>query len=202
MIGLLRGRVLQGLAESSLVIDVGGVGYEVTIPLGTLGRAQADLDGAVTLHVHTHVREDALELFGFSSTAERTVFRTLLTIPKVGPKLALAILSALSVDELSQIVHQGQPAQLTRVPGVGRKTAERILLELEGKIARGVTTANTAAASSSPLPGSRAQASTLTETLVRMGFKPSEAERAVSTLGDLERPMGELLREALAILAP
>jgi holliday junction DNA helicase RuvA len=201
MIGQLRGRPGDVAADGSVVVDVGGVGYEVMVPLGTLGRAPRSDDGAVTLHVHTHVREDTLELFGFATIEERDTFRTLLGISKVGPKLAIAVLSALALDELCEIVATGQVARLVRVPGVGKKTADRLVLELKGKLEapRRRTAAPAARAVAGVAPG---QAALLQEALVRMGFKQTEAERAVGTVADLDRPMGELLREALAVLAP
>src|SRR6201989_1203740 len=103
MIGWLRGRVLMEEPSGALVLDVGGVGYEVHVPLGAVGRARGS-DGLIELFVHTHVREDALDLFGFPSDTDRHTFRLLLGIPNVGPKTALGVLSALSVDELASAV--------------------------------------------------------------------------------------------------
>jgi Holliday junction DNA helicase RuvA len=199
LIGFLRGRVLELEGDEAVVIDVAGVGYEVTTPVGTMGKAERDAEGVVTLFVHTHVREDALELFGFASQLDRRAFRTLLGISHVGPRLALAVLGALSVGDLVDAVERGQGGRLTNVPGVGKKTAERIVLELKGKL-RGW-----AVGSATPAPAKPQQTHTSTllhDALVRMGFRASEAERAVSQIADLERPMGELVREALAILAP
>ncbi len=198
MIGRLRGIPSDEL-DGSTVIDVGGVGYDVICPLGSLGRASRDEDGRVTLHVYTHVREDALELYAFASLDERTAFRTLIGIAKVGPKLALSVLGAVRVDELAQLVETGQVGPLTKIPGVGKKTAERMVLELKGKLV-GVG-ASPSLPSKSPPRVAAGQAATLVDTLVRMGFKASEAERAVSTLGDFDRPLGELIREALAVLS-
>ena len=196
MIGRLRGRIAATEPDGGVLVDVGGVGYELEAPLGTVGRLSTDGDGFVTLHVHTHVREDALELFGFATAEERTAFRTLLGITKVGPRLALAVLGAVSVRELAELVETGQSGRLTKIPGVGKKTAERMVLELRGKLAP------IAAVSARPRPVPSAQGTVLQEALVRMGFKQTEAERAVASLADLERPMGELLREALAALSP
>lgn len=201
MIGLLRGRPSGDELDGPLVIDVGGVGYEVITPLGTLGRVDRADDGSVVLHVHTHVREDAIELFGFASAAERLAFRTLIGISKVGPRLALNVLSAVTVDDLARLVDSGEVGQLTRVPGVGKKTAERLILELEGKLGR----LPRGRAGKTPGPGParpQGQGAVLHDALVRMGFKPSEAERAVGQLPDLDRPLGELIREALAVLSP
>ena len=200
MIGRLRGRVIDDEGDGTLVIDVGGVGYEVITPLGTLGRVLTDPEGLTVLHVHTHVREDQLVLFGFATSDERVAFRTLIGISKVGPKLALAVLGAISVSELAQLVATGQVGMLTKVPGVGKKTAERIILELEGRLS---APASTGPAPKRPAPaGDPAKRVVLTEALVRMGFKTTEAERAVGGVEDLDRPMGELIRDALAILSP
>lgn len=199
MIGRLRG-VPSDELEGNTVIDVGGVGYEVIVPAGTLGRASRDDDGRVTVFVHTHVREDALELYAFASVDERTAFRTLIGISKVGPKLALSVLGTVRVDELAQLVESGQVGPLTKIPGVGKKTAERMVLELEGKLV-GMRIGRAApAAAAGPRPAF-GQASTVVDALVRMGFKSTEAERAVAGLGDVERPLGELIREALAVLS-
>jgi Holliday junction DNA helicase RuvA len=198
LIGWLRGHVVATEADGTVVIDVGGVGYELETPLGTSGRLALDADGAVTLHVHTHVREDALDLFGFATAEDRTAFRTLLGISKVGPRLALAVLGALSLRELVELVETGQVGLLTKVPGVGKRTAERMVLELRGKLSPVAAGPLRAA----PRVGAESsQAAILHEALVRMGFKPSEADRAVAALGALDRPMGELIREALAILS-
>jgi Holliday junction DNA helicase RuvA len=196
LIGRLRGRIAATEPDGGVLVDVGGVGYELEAPLGTVGRLSPDGDGFVTLHVHTHVREDALELFGFATSEERTAFRTLLGITKVGPRLALAVLGAVSVRDLAELVETGQTVRLTKIPGVGKKTAERMVLELRGKLAP------VAAASTRPRPMPSAQGTVVQEALVRMGFKQTEAERAVASLADLERPMGELLREALSVLSP
>lgn len=200
MIGRLTGRVAESEPDGTIVLDVGGVGYEVTTPLGTLGRAIADEAGALTLHVHTHVREDALELFGFATGADRAVFRTLLGVSHVGPKLALSVLGALGVGELAAAVEREDVSALKKIPGVGLKTAQRIALELKGKLGfAALATAPTKRAPATPPPsGATAQ---LTDALVRMGWKANEVERAIASLPDLDRPLGDLVREALAALA-
>jgi Holliday junction DNA helicase RuvA len=206
MIGRLRGHPSDE-ADGSTLIDVGGVGYEVVAPAGTLGRAERADDGTVTLFVHTHVREDAFELYAFASIAERTAFRTLISISKVGPKLALSVLGTVRVEELAQLVETGQVGPLTKIPGVGKKTAERMVLELEGKLSGMRTGAlphggsPSATAVMQGATGALSQATTVVDALVRMGFKSTEAERAVAGLEDLDRPLGDLIREALAVLS-
>jgi Holliday junction DNA helicase RuvA len=221
LIGRLHGVVVEEIDASTIVVDVGGVGYEVTVPLGTLGRlgvdrlrlggaaASGDATAPVTLAVHTNVREDALELYGFASSAERAVFRVLLGIPNVGPKLAMSVLGAITIDDLAASVTRGDSAKLTAIPGVGKKTAQRLVLELKDKVdalRAGAQPATSGARAAAPAPsGAGAQADLLSSALARMGFRPGEVERAVSALaaqGDLETaPLPDLVRQALAVLS-
>lgn len=195
MIGWLRGRVLRDDGGQALV-DVNGVGYELSLPAGTLSRASAG-DGLVELFVHTHVREDALDLFGFAGETERRVFRQLLGVPNVGPRTALGVLSVLTVAELARAVAEADHAGLSRVPGIGKKTAERLVLELKGKLV---------VESDGPKTGPKAASADargrLLSALTNMGYRLSEAEKAVSSLGDEvdAKPMGDLLKQALASL--
>lgn len=204
MIGRLTGRIDDQPGDAGdLVVDVGGVGYEVIAPIGTRGRVTPDANGAVTLHIHTHVREDTFQLFAFSSVEERDAFRIIIGISNVGPKLGVSILGAVSVHDLAQLVARGETGKLTTIPGVGKKTAERLVLELKGKLA-----VTSPARPTKDMPGpapTGAKAEVLVSTLTRMGFRPSEAERAVVTLSQgrtlEDTPIGELVREALALLA-
>jgi Holliday junction DNA helicase RuvA len=202
MIGRLTGRVVTQEADGAVVLDVGGVGYELALPLGTLGRAHTDDAGRVTLWVHTHVREDALALFGFADDTERGAFRALLGVSNVGPKIAVAVLGALPAAELARAVAGRDLPAMTGIPGVGKKIAERLLLELRDKLplaSASAALATGAAANGGPSGGSDRLRSALTG----MGFKPSEADRAVAAIGDRDRgvPLEEMLREALALLA-
>jgi Holliday junction DNA helicase RuvA len=201
LIGLLRGQLLQSASDGAFVLDVGGVGYELLAPLGTLGRLAGDADGRLVVHVHTHVREDVLQLFGFASLDERAAFRALLSVSKVGPKLALAVLGAMSLTELGRAVAAGSAAELSRVPGVGKKTAERLVLELRDKLVMPAASPTPGELTPRP-PAVSSQTAQLHAALVKMGFRPSEADRAVAVVGDRERPLGELVRDALSILAP
>lgn len=201
MIGRLQGRVAAE-EPTGIVLDVQGVGYEVAIPAGTLGRAVRHQDD-VELWVHTVLRSDALELFGFATEIERRVFRLLIVVPNVGPRTAIAILSVLSVSELASAVGTGDTARLTRVPGIGKKTAERLVLELKGK----APLAELPLRSQARVPEGAAEPgddrARLTSALVNMGYRPAEADRAVQGLGPRvgKEPLGELLREALARLS-
>jgi Holliday junction DNA helicase RuvA len=206
MIGRLTGRVVAQEAEGAgLVLDVGGVGYEVTVPLGTMGKATPDEAGKVTLWVHTHVREDALALFGFASEEERAAFRVLLGVSNVGPKIAVGVLGALPADELALAVARRDLSALTSVPGIGKRIAERLLLELRDKLQP--SPARAPSPRSAPMPARTAAEpdERLRSALTGMGFKPAEAERAVSAIADRVGREGEsfesLLREALASLA-
>ena len=132
MIGLLRGRLLEK-RPNQVILDVGGVGYLVAVPLSTFA-ALGDLHAEVTLLIYTHVREDALALYGFLSAREKHLFELLLGASGVGPTLALKILSGMNVEELVPAIRSGDLARLTKIPGVGRKTAERIVVELKDKL--------------------------------------------------------------------
>jgi Holliday junction DNA helicase RuvA len=159
-----------------------------------------DAEGRVTLRVHTHVREDALTLFGFANELERLTFRTLISISSIGPKTALAILSALPAADLARAVAGKDLKRLTDVPGVGKKTAERLVLELRDKLP--VLGVADAVAPAKPT-GSGTARETLLSALVHMGYRAAEAERAVGQLeGRLDgAPLADLVREALVLLA-
>jgi Holliday junction DNA helicase RuvA len=206
LIGRLAGRIVEESADGAVVLDVGGVGYEVTVPLGTVGRATLDPSGPVTLFVHTHVREDAFLLYGFASKEDRAAFRALIGISNIGPKIAVSILSALTANEIALVVTRGETGRLTAIPGVGKKTAERIILELKDKLtaAPAAAAAAAVAAGSAQKPASAgSKGELLLSALTRMGFRPAEAERAVSGLGARveTEPLGDLVREALALLS-
>jgi Holliday junction DNA helicase RuvA len=199
VIGRLIGLPMEE-AEGALVLDVNGVGYELQAPMGTLGRAPRDLEGRVTLRVHTHVREDALTLFGFANELERMTFRTLIAISSIGPKTALAILSALPAGDLATAVAAKDLKRLTDVPGVGKKTAERLVLELRDKLPA-LCPAEPPTATKPGKPGTARE--TLVSALVHMGYRAVEAERAVGQLEDKldGAPLADLVREALVLLA-
>jgi Holliday junction DNA helicase RuvA len=197
MIGWLRGRVIRDDLSGQALLDVRGVGYELSVPAGTLGRARS-VDGEVELFVHTHVREDALDLFAFASETDRLVFRQLIGVPNVGPRTALGVMSALSVSDLARAVRDADHAGLAKVPGIGKKTAARLVLELKGKLLvepEGATPAGHAATNGD----ARGR---LLSALTNMGYRAGEAERAVASLGEeVDRaPLGELLKQALARL--
>ena len=179
MIGRLRGIILEKQAPD-LVLDVQGVGYEVAAPMSTFINLPA-VNEEVTLFTHLIVREDAQLLYGFASTRERLLFRSLLKVNGVGAKLALTILSGSDVDDFSRSVQEGDAASLTRLPGVGKKTAERLIVEMRDRLkdissAMGLKPVVTAAAK---LAGAKDEAG---DALVSLGYKPAEAEKMIRSL--------------------
>ncbi len=207
MIGRLTGLVTQE-DDGNVVLDVNGVGYELVVPLGTIGRAPVDSEGRSTLFVHTHVREDVFSLFGFATEGDRVAFRTLIGVSSVGPKTAIAVLSALPAPDLGAAIARKELGKLTSITGIGKKTAERLLLELKDKVPmlqaagpRG--TGASANAAPSAAAGASSTGDLLARALVNMGYRQAEADRAVEQLSDrfAETPLPELLREALAVLS-
>lgn len=183
--------------DGTVTVDVGGVGYEVHVPGGTIGRTGSGSDSHVTLFIHTHVREDALDLFGFASELERFVFKLLIAVPNVGPKTALGILSALPPPELASAVADKDLARLSSISGIGKKTAERLVLELKEKLPR-LAELRTMATP----PRKHDDAARLLGALTNMGFRQAEAERAIASLGERvgKEPIAELLKAALVAL--
>lgn len=201
MIGRLTGNIVHQDADGTVVLEVGGVGYEVMVPAGALRSGVGE--GPVTLWVHTHVREDALCLFGFAELYDREVFRTLIGISSIGPRTALSLLSSISTIDLSRAIQARDTAALVKIPGVGKKTAERLVLELRDKLPTPASLsgqAATAAPAPAPLAGPRS--SLVVQALARLGFKPSEAERAVSALGESVETgsLDKSIRDALTVL--
>jgi len=181
MIGRLTGKVIE-CQPGQMLLEVGGVGYAVQIPLSTFYTMAEGDGGEVTLHIHTHVREDALQLFGFATLQERSAFELLIGISGVGPRLALAILSGIGVGELEEAVAQRDRPRLQRIPGVGKKTAERVLLELRDKLqARSAADSASSGAGAGDAAG-RADAQTRADAvsaLVNLGYTRDTASRAV-----------------------
>jgi holliday junction DNA helicase RuvA len=200
MIGQLRGKLLQK-KPNLVLIDVQGVGYEVSIPLTSFYELPEE-GHEVILKVHTHVREDALVLFGFGTQREKDLFLKLITISGIGPKLAISVLSGAKVEELAQAIADGNLTRLTAIPGIGRKTAERLVLELKGQITPFLLPELARA------PGTSIGADGLQEdilsALVNLGYPRAGAEKALSTIlrsGKAERSFEGLLRHTLQLLA-
>ena len=199
MIAALRGR-LAAKQPNRIIVDVGGVGYDVAVPLSTyykLGEPGSD----VALRVHTHVREDTLALYGFSTALELQVFERLIGISGIGPKLALAVLSGIDVADLVRAVQTGDVGRMTAIPGIGKKTAERIGLELKDKLPKGIID-ESAAGAEAAAPG-RELRQDLLSALLNLGYHRPLAEKAVeAALARVESPAFEtVLRQALRELA-
>ncbi len=188
MIGFLRGR-LAAKQPPSLLLDVGGVGYEVDAPMSTFYRLP-ETGGEVILYTHLVVREDAHILFGFATEAERALFRALIRVNGVGARMALAILSGLSCEEFHRCIEFGDAATLQRLPGIGKKTAERLIVEMRDRLPQAGDAAPAIAGASDPL----AEAA---EALVALGFKPAEAGRLLKQVEGRADSVEDLIRLAL-----
>lgn len=195
MIAQVRGRLLRKEPQQAIV-DVDGVGYRVAIPLSTFYRL-GEPGGEVTLLTHTHVREDTLALFGFLTAAEQALFERLIAVSGVGPKLALSILSGIEAPDLVAALRSSDVVRLTRIPGVGKKTAERLVLELKDKM-QGLAATEEA---ESPAPASSAKED-LVSALVHLGYSRPEAEKGVDrALKEGTGRFEDLLRRTLRILS-
>jgi Holliday junction DNA helicase RuvA len=195
LIAFLHGRILEK-QPNRLIVDVSGVGYDLAVPLSTfygLGDAGSD----ISLRVHTHVREDAIALFGFATRLEQELFERLIGISGIGPKVALAVLSGIEPAELTRAIERADLARLTAIPGVGKKTAERIVLELKDRLPR---------AQAAPLAvGGAIDAGSLRDdvlsALLNLGYHRPLAEKAVESAvrttpdGNFERTLKQALRE-------
>lgn len=191
MIGRLHGKLLEK-APPQILVDVAGVGYEVDVPMSTFCNLP-DLGQEITLLTHFVVREDALLLYGFATASERQTFRALIKISGIGPRIALAILSGMSADDLALAVEEGNLGLLTRIPGIGKKTAERLILELKGKLV--VTHANSAVPTTAD-----AAHNDIISALIALGYSEREAVSAVKKL-PADVGVSEGIRQALKALA-
>ena len=203
MIGSLRGRLVERTMTGQVLVEVGGVGYVALVPSGTLSRL-GEPGREVHLHVSTQVREDAITLYGFSTRDERVCFEALLAAQGVGPALALAVLSVHGPDELRRALAEDDVDALCLVPGVGKKTAARVLLDLKARLSGAEPDVETVVAVSSngngagpvtPSPRSEVRAA-----LVSLGYGPDEVREAVRDLPD-EGEVGTLVKSALSRLA-
>ncbi|MBU6469331.1 MAG: Holliday junction branch migration protein RuvA [Gammaproteobacteria bacterium] len=188
MIGFLRGRILQRQAPH-LLVDVQGVGYEVEAPMSTF-YGLPEVGAEIMLYTHLAVREDAHVLFGFGTETERRLFRALIRVNGVGPRLALTILSGVSVENFVRCVRDNDSTALTRLPGIGRKTAERLVVEMRDRLD---DAGGDAVTRSAPMTARDEALSAL----VSLGYKPPEAGRMLQAIKDTGISSAELIRRAL-----
>lgn len=199
MIGRLSGIVLEKRPDRAL-IDASGVGYELHVPLGTYASLPRTGESAI-LHVHTHVREDAILLFGFATPEEKALFERLITVSGIGPKLALAVLSGLPVPDLVRAIAAQNVQRLSSIPGVGKKLAERLGVELKDKVAGIVPVSPSPAGSSVATPGGLLEDAV--GALLNLGYRKPQAEAAVKAASDTVAPfdLPALLSAALRLLS-
>jgi Holliday junction DNA helicase RuvA len=193
MIGRLTGLVIER-DQGQLLLDVGGVGYEVEISLTTYTQV-SEIEGPVTVHTHLVVRDDAHLLYGFASTGEREMFRTLIKVNGVGPRMALGILSGLDSASFARAVTGNDVKALTALPGVGKKTAERLIIEMRDKVD------SFDVSGSDNLGTMRTNVMEDAESaLIGLGYRPQEAARAISRVTDPAEDVESLIRQALKLL--
>ena len=191
MIGRIRGTLVDKRAPEVLV-DCGGVGYELLVPMTTLYQLPA-IGAEVTLLTHFVVREDAQQLYGFIDEPTRTLFRDLIRVNGVGPKLALTVLSGVDVDEFASLVLAGDSAALVKLPGVGKKTAERLVIEMRDRL----KDYQPAGPGVGRAPGPADAGGEAEEALIALGYKPQEAARALAAIGTEGKSVEDLIRQAL-----
>jgi len=190
--------ILAQKIPGEAVVDVGGVGYQVFIPLNVF-YGLPEIGASVRLQIYTHVREDALQLFGFQDHAEKQLFLLLLGVSGIGPKLAVNILSGIAAEELSRALKEGDQVRLVAIPGVGRKLAERMIVELKDKFA----TLAPAEPESAKADGSSQLLLDAVSALVNLGYKRPDAEKMVrEALRKGERSLENVLKEALRRMSP
>jgi Holliday junction DNA helicase RuvA len=198
MIAFLRGRVLEK-HPSRVIVDVGGVGYDVSVPLSTFYTA-GDPGAEIALRIHTHVREDQLSLYGFATILELTVFERLIGISGIGPRLALSVLSGMEPRELAAAIERGDLTRLTRIPGVGRKTAERIVVELRDRLPRALAGVSDLA---SPQAQGDVRRDDLASALGNLGYDRRVVDKALDAVlaGQADASFEQQLRAALKALS-
>ena len=193
MIAHLRGRLISKHPNQA-VVDCGGVGYDVTITVPTFS-GLAEAGNEVSLYIHTHVREDQIALFGFLKSDEKRLFERLISVSGIGPKLAITILSGMATDEMVQAIRANELAKLTKIPGIGKKTAERMVLELKDKLEEFGAGKPTAVSATSP------QEEDVISALMNLGYQRPAAEQALAALGKSSGlHFDEMFRKALGVL--
>lgn len=199
MIGRLHGTLLEK-QPPQLLLEVAGVGYEVSAPMSTFYELP-ETGNAVILHTHLAVREDAHVLYGFLREQDRLLFRTLIKVSGVGPKLALAILSGMSADEFVRLIQVADSGALTKLPGVGKKTAERLVVEMKDRLKDWQGVSLVSGADTSPVSAASSAEKDAISALVALGYKPQEASRMVSQVASDGLASEEMIRLALRAAA-
>lgn len=192
MIGWLSGTIVDKQQPGKIVLNVNGVGYDLETSLATFFQVESQ-SGQISLHVHTVVREDALLLYGFAQQEERTLFRALIKVNGVGPKVAIAILSSISPDEFIQCILQQNTTILTKLPGIGKKTAERLVVEMKDSVQQFSPVAQSKIAYA---PGMSQQEEAISA-LETLGYKPQEAVTLIRKIDDGQKTSEQLIRLAL-----
>lgn len=195
MIGWLKGNLIDKREPGKIVLDVQGVGYDVETSLPTFFQLEA-MQAPISLHIHTLVREDALILYGFLALDERHLFRALIRVNGVGPKLAIAILSSIKPDEFVRCIRQENATLLTKLPGIGKKTAERLVVEMKDRLQDATFLSDHTSAGSVPSYSNEA-----IKALEALGYKSQEANKIIQKLDDGIKTCEQLIREALQHLA-
>lgn len=198
MIAWLSGKMIDNVQPGKLVLDVQGVGYDIETSLQTFFQVDAAKDKTIHLHIHTVVREDAFLLYGFLEKQERSLFRALIKVNGVGPKLAMAILSSLSPAEFMHSIQKEDAALLTKVPGVGKKTAERLIVEMRDSLKDFSKTLTPSAQESVHATRPQEEAVSALEAL---GYKSQEAQKIVQKIDDGQKTCEQLIRQALQMLS-
>lgn len=180
MIAHISGKLIHK-QPNAVIVDVGGVGYELTVPLSTFYDLD-ELGTDVALRVHTHVREDALQLYGFRTDREKQLFLAVTSVSGIGPKLGITLLSGLSADELIRAIRDNNLAKLVAVPGVGKKTAERLVVELRDKMTKLAASTQAEPVTSDYVPVANAMSEDILSALVNLGYQKAAAERAVANV--------------------
>jgi Holliday junction DNA helicase RuvA len=192
MIAHLRGKLLEKHPNQA-VVETAGVGYDVVISVPTFSELSA-VGSEVSLHIHTHVREDQLALYGFGRPEEKRLFEKLITVSGIGPKLAMTILSGMAADDMANAIRGNDVARLTRIPGIGKKTAERMVLELRDKLPPA------GSGQVREMPSLNATQEDVLSALVNLGYPQTAAEKALSAV-EKNGPFDAMFRAALAVMA-
>ena len=197
MIGWLNGRIIDKLQPGKIVLDVNGVGYDVETSLATFFKIELS-EGLIALHIHTVVREDAFLLYGFADREERALFRALIKVNGIGPKVAIAILSSVSPDEFIQCIHQQNTHVLTKLPGIGKKTAERLVVEMKDSIKQ---LAYSDVAQRASTTTHRSDQDEAISALEALGYTHQEARVLIRKIDDGQQSCEQLIRLALQSLS-